>query len=322
MKKTAAVEVNAYLSKRPSLFKKLKTTYPFLIMLLPGFIALALFAYKPLYGLLIAFKDYKIKLGVTGSPWADNNGMEWFIRLFKGSNFKSVMTNTITISALSLVLQIPCNILLALLINEMRGIVYKRFIQTITYIPYFFSWVVLGGIFKTLFSITGPINSIITDMGMEPVKFLENDGAFFVLLMVSRVWQSVGWGAVIYIAALAGVDESLYEAAYIDGAGKLKQVFHISIPSIMGTITTVFIMSIGSILNAGFDQIMNMMNPLVREVSQILDTYSIELLQRGGSVGYGVGTALGLFKGIVGLILVLASNKVITIMSKDEFGIL
>lgn len=321
MKKTAAVEVNPFIEKKPSLSKQFKASYPFLLMMLPGIITLLLFFYKPIYGLLIAFKDYKIKLGVTGSPWADNYGMQWFIMLFRGSQFGTIMRNTLVISTLSLALQMPCTIILALLLNELRGVVFKRIIQTITYLPHFFSWVIVGGIFKTMFSITGPINAILNDMGMETFKFLENDTAFFILLMVSRVWKGVGWGAIIYIAALAGVDESLYEAAYIDGASRLKQVFHISLPSIMGTITTVLIMSLSGLLSAGFDQIENMMNPLVREVSQILDTYSLDLLERGGSAGYGLGTALGIFKSVVALILLKTGDKVIKLISKDEFGV-
>ena len=184
-------------------------------MMLPGIIVLSLFFYKPLYGLLIAFKDYKIKLGVTGSPWADNYGMQWFIMLFRGSQFGTIMRNTMVISALSLALSMPSTIILALLLNELRGVVFKRIVQTITYLPHFFSWVIVGGIFKTMFSITGPINAILNDMGMETFKFLENDTAFFVLLMVSRVWKGVGWGAIIYIAALAGVDEALAKGADI-----------------------------------------------------------------------------------------------------------
>ena len=321
MKKTAAVEVSPFIEHKPSLSKRFKASYPFLLMLLPGFLALLLFFYKPLYGMLIAFKDYRIKLGVFGSPWADNYGMQWFLMLFRGTKFGTIMRNTVVISALSMGLQMPCNIILALLINEMRSVVYKRVVQTITYLPHFFSWVILGGIFKTMFSITGPVNAILNDMGMETVKFLENDTAFFVLLMVTRVWKSVGWGAIIYIAALAGVDESLYEAAYIDGASRFKQVLHISIPSIMGTITTVLIMSISSLLSAGFDQIENMMNPFVREISEILDTYALDLLQRGGSAGYGIGTALGLFKGFVAVVLMKTSDKIVKIMSKDEFGV-
>lgn len=320
MKKSVAVESNAYLPKKKPLFKEFKKHYALLIMLIPGFIALLLFSYKPMYGLLISFKEYKFKLGVLGSPWADNYGFEHFIRLFSGDDFAKVMKNTVVISLLRLVLGFPSPIILALLMNEMRGVVYKRIVQTLTYLPHFFSWVILSGILKMLFATVGPINLILQTMGMDqPIPFFGDNTWFLVLLLATAVWQELGWGAIIYMAALSGVDESLYEAAYIDGASRWKQVWHISIPSIMGTVTTTFIMGLAGVLNAGFDQIYNMYNVMVYEVSDILDTYSLRLLQDGR---YEIGAALGFFKSLVGLVFVLASNWFIKVISDDEYGIL
>lgn len=320
MKKSVAVESSAYLPKKKSFMSQLRRSYPLLIMLIPGFIALLLFNYKPMYGLLIAFKDYKIKLGVLGSPWAAQGGMEHFIRMFSGDDFAKVLGNTIVISLLRLVFGWPSPIILALLLNEMRNKVYKRIVQTVSYLPHFFSWVVLGGIFKMLFAAVGPINTALVSLGLnEPIPFFTNGSTFVVLVLITAVWQGLGWGAIIYMAALSGVDESLYEAAYIDGASRWKQVWHISIPSIMGTITTVFIMNLGTVLNAGFDQIYNMYNVMVYEASDILDTYSLRMLQDGR---YEIGTALGLFKSLVGLVFVLGSNWIVKVISDDEFGIL
>lgn len=320
MKKSVAVQSDVYVAPKKSLFNEFKKHYALLIMLLPGFIALLLFAYKPMYGLLIAFKDYKFRLGVWGSPWADQNGLAHFIRMFGGGDFPRVLKNTIVISFLKLICGFPAPVILALLLNEMRNKLYKRVIQTLSYLPHFFSWVVLGGIFKMLFAVVGPVNLVLTTLGMnEPVSFFGNNTTFLWLVIGTSVWQGLGWGAIIYMAALSGVDESLYEAAYIDGASRWKQVWYISIPSIMGTITTVFIMNLGKVLNAGFDQIYNMYNAMVYKSSDILDTYSLRLLQDGR---YEVGTALGLFKSLVGLCFVLGSNKIVKVLSKDEYGIL
>ena len=320
MKKSVAVESSAYLPKKKSLFREFKMSYGLLLMLIPGFVALALFAYKPMYGILIAFKEYKFKLGIMGSPWADQNGFAHFIRMFTGGDFIKVLKNTVSISFFRLLLGEPCTILLALCLNEMRNKYYKRFVQTLTYLPHFLSWVILGGIFKMLFSTIGPINGLLQTMGFsEPIPFFGHNGWFRVLIIGTAIWQGIGWGAIIYMAALSGIDESLYEAAYIDGASRWKQTIYITLPSIMGTITTVYIMNLGTVLNAGFDQIYNMYNVIVYDSSDILDTYSLRLLQDGR---YEVGTALGLFKSLVSLTFVLGSNYIVKLLSNDEYGIL
>ena len=320
MKKSVVVESSAYLPKKKSLLSEIKRNLPLLIMLIPGFVMILLFSYKPMYGILIAFKDYKFKDGVLGSAWAGNHGFEHFIRLFKTGDFTRIFFNTIKISFLKTAFGFAAPIILALMFNEMRSKVFKRVTQTLSYLPHFFSWVVLGGIFKLLFASVGPVNTILQSLGAsEPVSFF-GDGQNFVWLIVwTSVWQGVGWGTIIYLAALTGIDESLYEAAYIDGASRWKQVWHISIPSIMGTVSTVLILNMGSILNAGFDQIYNMYNATVYETSDILDTYSLRLLQDGR---YELGTALGLFKSAVGLMLVMGTNWLVKFISKDEYGVL
>lgn len=320
MKKSDAVVVSdAYLPKKKSFAKTLVANIPFLIMILPGFIALLLFAYKPFTGLLIAFQDYRPRVGVWGSEWADNYGMANFIKLFGNYKFAPVLKNTFYISFLRIVFGWPMPIILALLLNEIRCGWFKKLAQTLTYIPHFFSWVILGGIFKMLFSAVGPVNTILTSLGLEAVPFFSNNTAFLVLLITTYIWHSMGSGAIVYIAALAGVDESLYEAAYIDGAGKMKQVIYITLPSIMGTITTVFILSLSTVLNVGFDQIFNMYNYSVYEVADVLDTYSYTLLMRSE---WELGTVLGIFKSVVGLFFVLTSNWVLSKISDGEYGVL
>ena len=320
MKKSDTLVVSdAYLPKKKTFKKQLISNIPLLIMLIPGFLTFVFFAYKPMSGLLIAFQDYRPRVGVWASPLADSYGFGNFIDLFTGYKFWPVLRNTFKISFASIVLGWPAPIILALLLNEIRCSWFKKLVQTLTYMPHFFSWVIMGGIFKMLFSTVGPVNEIITSLGGSPVSFFTSGGAFFWLLIGTGVWKAIGSGAIVYIAALAGVDESLYEAAYIDGATKFKQVIYITLPSIMGTITTVFILNLSGILNAGFDQIFNMYNYSVYEVSDILDTYSYTLLMRSE---WEMGTTLGLFKSVVGLVFVLGSNWLISKLSDDEYGIL
>ena len=320
MKKSVTPVVSeAYLPNKKTFKKQFIANIPLLIMLLPGLLTFIFFAYKPMTGLLIAFQDYKPRAGVLGSPWADQNGMANFITLFTNYKFLPTLGNTFKITLTWLVCGWPMPIVLALLLNEIRCSWFKKLIQTLTYMPHFFSWVIMGGIFKMLFSTVGPVNELITSLGGNAVPFFTSNTPFFWLLIGTHVWKAIGSGAIVYIAALAGVDESLYEAAYIDGATKFKQVIYITIPSILGTITTVFIMNLSGILNAGFDQIFNMYNYAVYEIADVLDTYSFTLLMRSE---WELGTTLGLFKSVVGLFFVLGSNWIISKLSDDEYGIL
>jgi len=317
LKKSDTVVVSdAYLPKKKTFAKRFRTNIPLLIMLLPGFVQLLLFHYKPIYGLLIAFQDYRPRAGVMGSEFV---GFANFIELFSNYKFGPVLRNTFTISFLRIIFGWPMPIVLALLLNEIRCGWFKKLAQSLTYIPHFFSWVIMAGIFKMLFSTVGPVNYLLGFIGINPIPFFSDNTWFLVLIIATAVWQGIGSGAIVYIAALAGVDESLYEAAYIDGAGKMRQVWSITLPSIMGTITTVFIMNLSGVLNAGFDQLFNMYNYSVYEVADIIDTYSYTLLMRSE---WELGTALGFFKSIVGLVFVLTSNWVIKKISNDEYGIL
>jgi putative aldouronate transport system permease protein len=304
-------------TKAKNLLRQYKKHYPLVLMILPGLIALILFNYLPIYGVTIAFKDYKILKGITGSDWV---GFANFAKLFSGNDFWHILRNTVVISLLKLACGLPAPIILALLLNEVKHSAYKKVIQTFTYIPHFFSWVVLAGIITMVFSTSGPINVILQIFGFnEPLSFFSDGKLFIGMIVGTAVWQGVGWGAIIYIAALSGVDDSLYEAAMIDGAGRWKQALHISLPCILPTIATVFILNLGQVLNAGFDQVYNMYNPTVYNVADIIDTYVLRMLQK---MNYGVGTAADLFKSVVGMMFVLGGNWLTKKLSDDEMGIL
>lgn len=287
-----------------------------MLLFLPGLLLLIIFKYVPMYGILIAFKDYKMLDGVMASPWV---GMEHFKRLFQGHDFVNVLRNTIVISFLKMLFGFPAPIILAILLNEVKSSKYKRLVQTFSQLPHFFSWVVLGGIITMVFSSQGPVNELLKIFGMkEGISFFGKTGAFIFLLIFTAVWQSIGWGSIIYLASITGIDETIYEAATIDGAGRWKQIINITVPCLIPTIVTMFILNLGHVMDAGFDQIFNLYNPTVYEVSDILDTYVFRRLQ---AMDYSFGTAVGLFKSVVGLILVVTTNWVANKISDGEQGI-
>ncbi len=295
---------------------KFRTTHlSLIIMIMPVILYFLIFNYVPMIGLVIAFKNYVMSDGIFGSEWV---GLANFQRLFDSPDFPKAIRNTLTISLLRLFFGFAAPIILALLLNELRLALYKRVIQTVSYLPHFFSWVILGGIFIMMLSGNGPINHIVKLIKGSAIPFLSEDYWFITILVVTGIWQSVGWGAIIYLAALSGINPDMYEAAMVDGAGRWKQVWHITIPSLMPTIITLFILSLGGILTAGFDQIYNLYNPMVYDVSDIIDTY---VLRRMMDMDLGLATAAGMFKSVVGLILIVGANAVAKKMSGGEQGV-
>ncbi|WP_211147063.1 ABC transporter permease [Paenibacillus dokdonensis] len=292
---------------KPSLVKSFNKYKYYYVLLLPGLIYFIVFKYLPMGGILIAFQDFKVTGGIFSSPWV---GLKWFRILFDSPDFWVALKNTILISFYKLVFNFPAPILLALMLNEIVNRVFKRVVQTIVYFPHFLSWVVLGGILFSLFSVdTGILKlfSITTSPLMNPDTFRG-------FLVGSEMWKEIGWGTVIYLAAMAGINPELYEAAKMDGANRLKLIMHITIPSIMPTIVILLILRTGSILNAGFDQIYIMYNPLVYEVSDVLDTYVYRL---GLTMGrYSFASAAGLFQSVVGLLLLLFTNWLVRRMGE------
>ena len=283
--------------------------------MLPGILFFLLFNYLPMLGLVIAFKDFRLVDGIMGSAWS---GLDNFRRLFGGADFPLALRNTVTISLLRLCFGFFAPIALALMLNEVRVSWYKRTIQTVTYIPYFLSWVILGGIFLIMFAQNGPVNQLAMMVGIEPIEFLTNDFWFIVVIIATGIWQAAGYGAVIYLAALSGISPDLYEAAVVDGAGRWKQTWHITIPGLIPTIVTLFILNLGHVLNAGFDQIYNMYNPMVFDAADIIDTY---VLRRIVLMDFGLATGAGLFKSVVGLLMGVLANSLARRATGGEQGI-
>jgi len=300
---------------QPSLWRQIVRKRELLYMFLPCLLIIFIFRYLPLGGLLIAFKDFRMELGILSSPWC---GWDNFRALFGSEDFPRALRNTLVISFLRLGFGFCAPIILALLINEVRLRRYARFVQTSTYLPHFFSWVVLGGMFLMIFSQRGPMNQLLALMGVGPIDFMTNDAWFITTLIATGIWQGVGYGAIIYLAALAGIDPTLYEAATVDGAGRWRQTLHITLPCLQPTIVVLLILALGRILNSGFDQIYNLYNPMVYDCSDILGTY---VLRRLISMDFGLATAAGLFKSVVGLILVVSVNGFAKRVSDGEHGI-
>jgi len=285
------------------------------LLLAPALVYFAVFHYAPMVGLILAFKKFISAEGIFGSAWV---GLDNFRELFANPQFRAALGNTFVISALRLVFGFFAPIILALMLNELRVLWFKKAVQTVTYIPYLLSWVILGGIFLLMFSTTGPINQAIAQFSGSPVSFLSNDFWFLFLLIVTGVWHSVGYGAVIYLAALAGISPELYEAATVDGANRWHQVRHITLPSLAPTIIVLLILNLGHIMNAGFDQIYNLYNPVVYGVSDIVDTYALRLLMQ---LEFGLSTATDLIKSVIGLGLLVTANTIARRATNGEQGI-
>lgn len=279
------------------------------IMILIPIAHLLVFSYLPMYGVVMAFKNFRYADGILGSSW---NNFDHFKRLFGDPFFSRVFFNTLKISFMRILTGFPAPIIFALLLNEIRTAdKFKKIVQTISYLPHFMSWVVIAGLFSNILSPqVGALNYILkTIFNIEPIYFMTNKMFFVPILLTTGIWAGVGYGAVIYLASIASIDVSLYEAAEIDGATRLQRVVHITLPSITSIIIILFILGLGSILSAGFDQIFNFYNPLVYEVADIIDTYTYRIGMLDGRYDYAA--AVGLFKNVVGFLLVYLSNRAI-----------
>lgn len=273
-------------------------------LLLPGILYYAIFKYGPMWGLLIAFKDYSPFAGFGGSPWV---GFSHFQRFFT-SDFQLLMRNTLWLGILSILFYFPIPIILALLLNEIRRERFKKTVQTLIYIPHFFSWVIIVGITYIFFNADdGVISVIAKSLGGTPTSILTNPDLFRPMIILQQIWKEAGWGTIIFLAALAGVDVCQYEAARMDGANRLQQAWYITLPAIKSIVVTLLILRLGSFLDTGFEQILLMTNGLNRGVAEVFDTF---VYQNGVILGdFSYTTAAGLFKSLVGLILILVSNS-------------
>lgn len=278
-----------------------RRTWPLHAMLLPGVVLLIVFHYLPMGGIVMAFQDFKPWTGFFGSPWV---GLDHFRFMFERPDSKQVIWNTVVISLLRWFFGLLAPFLFALLLNEIRMIAFKRTVQTIVYLPHFLSWVILGGILIDLLSTDGGlVNRALGLFGIEPVFFLGDGDWFRVTIVVSDVWKEFGFGAIIFLAALTGIHPSLYEAALIDGAGRWKQTLYITIPSLMPIVIVVATLTLGTILNTGFDQIFNLYNPLVYDKGDVIDTFVYRVAILSGEMSFG--TAVGLIKSVIGFALIV-----------------
>jgi putative aldouronate transport system permease protein len=302
----------AYNAKR-EIKKKIKDYKVLYYMLLPGLLFFILFHYVPMYGVVLAFKNFKIMQGIMASPWV---GLDHFNKVFADPNFYRVLKNTIVISLYKITFTFPIPIIFALLLSEITNNRFKKLVQTVSYLPHFISWVIMAGIFISIFSLNGPVNVIVKLFGADPVLFMASDQYFRSVLVITDIYQGFGWGSIVYFAAIAGIDPQLQEAAIMDGAGRFKRILYITIPMLLPVISIMLILRMAHVLDAGFDQIFNMYNPKVYGVADILDTY----VYRKGLVetNYSFATAVGLFKSVVALILIVLVNKAVTMMGGKD----
>lgn len=290
-----------------NIWRRLKEQRYLQFMALPGAAFMFIFSYMPMYGIVIAFKNYKVTRTIAESPWV---GFQHFETFFRSQDFFNTIINTIGISGLKLLIAFPVSILFAVMLNEMGGVRYKRCVQTISYLPHFISWVILGGMITTWFSESGIVNELLQSWGVvnAPVNFLSDPGKFWSMALLSEMWKETGWSAIIFLAAISGIDPQLYEAATVDGVGRFKKIWYITLPCIAGTIAIMFILSVSGLLTANFDQIMNLKNSLNASRAEVIDTYVYQMGIRSGRFSYA--TAAGLFQSVISMLLLLGSNFV------------
>lgn len=283
-----------------------KRNIPLYTMFLPVLAFFLLFKYAPMLGLVIAFKDYNFMDGIARSPWV---GLKHFRAIFGNPQTLLIIKNTLTLSLLNVFVGFPFPIALALLLNEARRMWFRKTVQTLVYLPHFFSWVIVGGIVLTVFSQeSGIVNHVLQKVSGDTFPFLYIEGSWMTVFVGAGIWKEVGFSAIIYLAALTGIDPSLYEAAKLDGAGKWQQIRHITLPGISSTIVILFILSMGRVMEVGFDQVYMLQNSTVTRVSEVISTYMYKVGLMGAQ--FSLSTALGLFESLVGLILVVSVNGI------------
>ncbi len=302
---------------RRSFWQRVVAARVLLLMLVPGLLLILIFNYGPMYGLLMAFQDFQVTKGIWGSPWV---GLKHFQEFFSNPSAVNALRNTLLISFLKLAFGFPAPILLAILFNELRNGIFKRASQTISYMPHFVSWIVFAALITAMLSpSTGVINQFLKFLGIRPIYFMADPGWFRVVLIASEIWKEIGWGAIIYLAALSGVDPTLHEAAVVDGATRIQRILYINIPSLLPIAALMLILRMGGILNAGFDQVFNMYNVQVYQTADIIDTY----VYRTGlaDLKYSFAAAVGFFKSAVGLVMVVVVNEIARRMSDRYYAL-
>ncbi len=286
--------------------KSIRENWFFYLIIAPAVVLMAIFCYQPMYGIILAFKDYDFRLGILGSPW---NGLENFKEIFAVDQFWISLKNTVIINLLKMLVSFPAPILLAVMLNAIRNKFVKSSVQTILYLPHFLSWVVITGIIFALVEHDGPINALLIALGKEPINILADGDAALAIVVFSDLWKEVGWGAIIYLAALVGVSPELYEAADIDGANTIQKFFYITLPCIAPTICIMLILRVGALVGGSFDQVYNLYNELIYDKIDVIDTFLYRYGVRGGR--FSEGTAIGLFINVINIIMLLTANKAV-----------
>lgn len=292
--------------KRKLFVKQVKRYTPFYLFVLPAIVILLLFSYFPMPGVVIAFKDYKMARGIWGSEW---NGLKQFQKLFTDPNFSRVLFNTLKISILSLLVSFPATIVFTLLVNELMNLRFKKFVQTVTYMPHFLSWVVVGTfVYQLLSPNNGIVNAVLVQLGIleKPLYFMVQQELFIPIYLFTSLWKNTGYSIVIYLATISGIDTQLYDAVMIDGANRFQKILHVTLPAMMPTMCTMLILNIGSLISVGFDPIFNLYNDATYPVADVISTF----VYRKGMIDsqYSFSTAVGLFQNVVSLALVLFAN--------------
>lgn len=294
---------NKYFSSDLKWFKRDWQLY---VLLLIPLIFVILFKYGAMYGLVISFKDYKIVKGISGSEWV---GLDVFRKVFSNRNFPMALRNTLLLNILDLVVSFPMPIILALLLNEVKNKYFKKVTQTLLYLPHFLSWIIIGAIAYQLFSLNnGIVNEFIASMGGARIPFLQEDTRWLISYIIIGVWQTMGWGTILYLAAITSVNPELYEAATVDGAGRWKQCLHVTLPCIKPTIITLLIMNLGKVMGGSFERVHSLMNVATTEYTSTIPV----LIYKWGiqDIKYSESAALGLFQSVIGLLLVLVADRV------------
>lgn len=297
--------MNAAANFRSRLAKNIQKNWILYLMILPPVIYYLVFAYAPMYGVQLAFRNYEVKKGIWGSPWV---GLDHFKRFFKSYNFGLLIQNTIGISVYSLLVGFPIPILFALMLNYIKNKYLKKTVQMVSYAPYFISTVVMCGMIVIFLNPdTGVVNSLRNLVGFKPIDFMANPKMFKSIYVWTGVWQGMGWNSIIYISALSGVDYQLHEAAIVDGASKLKRIWHVDLPSIKPTIIMLLILQMGSLMSVGFEKVFLLQNTLNKQAASVISTYVYEV----GLINsdYGYSTAIGLFNSVINLVLIVAANQ-------------
>lgn len=295
-----------------SLGKKIAYHKYIYLILLPAIIYLLIFKYQPMYGLIIAFKEFRAGKGIMGSPWV---GLEHFRNLFTNGDFLTALKNTVIISFMKILCGFPLPIILTLLLNELRARRYKGVLQTIFTFPHFLSWVVVAGMCFNLFSGDGAINKLLAMAGLPEQTLLTDKSTFRWMIVFTAMWKESGWSTILYLAAITSIDTSIYEAARIDGANRFQQMIYVTLPGIAAMMATNLILSCANVMDAGFDQVFNMYNAAVFDVADIIDTY-VYRISFQQTPNFGFSTAVGMFKGVVNLILILTVNKIVTLFGQ------